>query len=332
MTRAPMSPKTVAVNLSQPEDQLGDLPTQLRAAGLDLRFGSGRRSTPTAEVIDSLGDCCVAIAGQEPYTGAVFDACPNLKLIVRYGVGFDAVDVAGASERGILVATIPGTNDWGVADHTLGLMLDLAHGISRHDRAMRRGEWAVKRGVDMWQATMGIIGLGRIGRAVAVRGRGFEMRITACEPAPHMTFVEQHDVELMPMDDVLGQSDFVTLHLASTPETEHIIDASKLSLMKATAFLINTARGNLVDEDALYDAVASGRIAGAGIDVWTVEPTTDLRWRRLENVVTTPHSGPSTHGVWHASGAMTADIVLKVLRGEQPHQLLNPEAWETQRP
>ncbi len=323
--------KAIAVNLTQPEESLGDIPVRLRAAGLDLRFGSGRRSTPAEEVIASLSGCVAAIAGQEPYTAEVFDACPELKLVVRYGVGFDAVDVDAATRRGVLVATIPGTNDWGVADHTIGLMADLAHGISRHDRAMRRGEWRVTRGVDLWQATLGIVGLGRIGRGVALRGLGFDMKVISYEPYPDMAFVEQHGVELTSMDDVLGRSDFVTLHLPSMPETERIIDASKLALMKPTAYLVNTARGNLVDEDALYRAVASGRIAGAGIDAWTTEPMVDPRWAELDNVVLTPHSGPSTYGVWKASGAMTVDIVLAVLGGRQPSQLLNPEAWATQR-
>ncbi|MEO6120874.1 MAG: phosphoglycerate dehydrogenase, partial [Acidimicrobiales bacterium] len=309
---------TIAINLTQPEENLGDIPVVLRAAGLDLRFGSGRRSTPASEVIASLQGCAAAIAGQEFYTAEVFDACPELKLVVRYGVGFDAVDVAAATARGILVATIPGTNDWGVADHAIGLMLDLAHWISRHDRAMRRGEWKVNRGVDMWRATLGIVGLGRIGRGVALRGLGFEMPVISYEPYPDMAFVERHGVELTSMDDVLARSDFVTLHLPSMPETERVIDASKLALMKPTAFLINTARGNLVDEDALYEAVRSGQIAGAGIDAWTTEPMVDPRWAELENVVLTPHSGPSTYGVWKASGALTTEIVLKVLAGEQP--------------
>ncbi|PZS25260.1 MAG: glyoxylate reductase, partial [Pseudonocardiales bacterium] len=132
---------------------------------------------------------------------------------MRFGVGFDTVDVNAATERGVLVATIPGTTDGGVADHAMGLMIDLAHGISRHDRAMRRGEWQPHRGVDMWQATLGIVGLGRIGRigrAVARRAIGFDMRLIAHEPYPVMEFVEEHHIELMPLDDVLRQSDFVT--------------------------------------------------------------------------------------------------------------------------
>lgn len=322
---------TVAINLTQPEEELGEIPVRLRAAGLDLRFGSGRRSTAVAEVVESLQACTAVLAGQEWYTAEVLDACPMLRLIVRYGVGFDAVDVAAASERGVLVATIPGTNDWGVADHTIGMMVDLAHGISRHDRSMRRGEWRVQRGVDVWKATLGIVGLGRIGRGVALRGLGFAMRVISYEPYPDMAFVEEYGVELLPLDEVLARSDFVTLHLPSMPETERIMDASKFALMKPTAFLVNTARGNLVDEDALYAALQSGQIAGAGIDAWTTEPMVDPRWAELENVVLTPHSGPNTEGVRTASGAMAVDIVLKVLDGEQPEQLLNPEAWGKQR-
>lgn len=322
---------TVAINLTQPEHELGEIPVRLRAAGLDLRFGSGRRSTPIEEVIDSLRGCTAVIAGQEWYTAEVFDACPELRLIVRYGVGFDAVDVAGATERGILVATIPGTNDWGVADHAVGLMLDLAHGISRHDRTMRRGEWKPRRGVDVWQATLGIVGLGRIGRGVALRGLGFAMRVISYEPYPDMAFVDAHGVELVGLDEVFAESDFITLHLPSMPETERIVDASILALMKSTAFLINTARGNLVDEDALYAALRSGQIAGAGIDAWTTEPLVDPRWAELDNVVLTPHSGPNTEGVRKASGAMAVNIVLRVLAGEQPAQLLNPDAWTRQR-
>jgi D-3-phosphoglycerate dehydrogenase / 2-oxoglutarate reductase len=321
----------VAVNLTRPEQELGEIPARLQAAGLELRCGSGRRATPATEVIESLMDAAAVIAGQELYTAEVFDACPQLRLVVRFGVGFDTVDVSAATERGVLVATIPGTTDRGVADHALGLMLDLAHGISRHDRAMRRGEWQAQRGIDMWKATLGIIGLGRIGRAVARRGLGFDMRVIAHEPYPVMEFVEEHGIELMRIAEVFAQSDFVTLHLPAMPETERIVDATKLALMKPTAFLINTGRGNLVDEDAVYAAVKSGQIAGAGIDAWTTEPMTDPRWAELDNVVLTPHSAANTHGVWTASAELAAEIVVKVMRGEQPAQLLNPEAWNKQR-
>ncbi|HEX5347665.1 MAG TPA: NAD(P)-dependent oxidoreductase [Pseudonocardiaceae bacterium] len=172
-----------------------------------------------------------------------------------------------------------------------------------------------------------MVGLGRIGRAVARRAIGFDMRLIAHEPYPVMEFVAEHQVELMPLDDVLRQSDFVTLHLPAMPETERIINAANLALMKPSAFLINTGRGNLADEDAVYAAVKSGEIAGAGIDAWTTEPMTDPRWAELDNVVLTPHSAANTDGVWAASAALAAEIVVQTMRGEQPDQLLNPQVW-----
>ncbi len=322
---------TVALNLSRPEEELGEIPALLRADGVTLRLGSGASSSSASEVIASLEGAAAVIAGQEPYTAEVLDACPDLQVIVCFGVGFDAVDVAAASERGVLVATIPGTNEWGVADHAFGMMLDLAHGISRHDRAMRRGEFKGQRGVDVWKATLGIVGLGRIGRSMALRAFGFDMEVLSYEPYPLMSFVDAHDVQLTSMDEVFRRSDFVTLHLPSMPETVHVVDASKLALMKPSAYLINTARGDLVDEDALYEAVRSGQIAGAGIDAWASEPNIDPRWFELDNVVITPHSAPNTLGVWSASCTMAAEIVRKVLRDHEPQQLLNPEVWDRRR-
>jgi len=322
---------TVAINMSRSEEEVVEMAAQLREAGLDLRFKTWTKGAEVSDVIDGLQGCVAAIAGQEPYSAEVFDACPELGLVVRFGVGFDTVDVSAATERGVLVATIPGTNEWGVADHTIGMMIDLAHQITSHDRAMRRGEWKARRGVDCWQATLGILGLGRIGRAVALRAFGFEMEVISYEPYPDMDFVERHGVELTSLEDVFTRSDFLTLHLPAMAETERIVDAAKLALMKPTAFLVNTARGNLVDEDALYDAVSSGRIAGAGIDAWSTEPMSDPRWGELDNVVLTPHSAPNTHGVWKASSDMAAGIVVKVLNDEQPPQLLNPQAWANRR-
>jgi len=196
---------------------------------------------------------------------------------------------------------------------------------------MRRGEWQPQRGVDVCGATLGIIGLGRIGRAVARRAVGFDMRVIAHEPYPVREFAADHGVELLDMDDVLRMSDFVTLHLPAEPGTGPVIDAARLALMRPTAFLVNTARGGVVDEDALYASVRTGAIAGAAIDAWATEPMTDPRWAELDNVVLTPHSAASTDGVWTATAALAGDVVLKVLGGARPDQLLNPQVWEARR-
>ncbi len=160
------------------------------------------------------------------------------------------------------------------------------------------------------------------------------MRVLAYEPYPDQTFVQANGVELVEFDELLGQADFVTLHLPAMPSTHKIINAEKLALMKPTAYLINTARGKLLDEDAAYEAVKSGQIAGAGIDAWTVEPLDQAeRWSALDNVVLTPHSAPSTGGVWEATWTMMNDSIVAFLtEGTQPVGILNPEVWEKRRP
>lgn len=305
-----------------------------KQAGLEIKFGRSAPTTPVGDVIEYLQGCAAVVAGGEPYTEEVFASCPDLRLVVRFGVGYDAVDVEAATKHGIVTATTPGTNDWAVADHAMGLIIDLAHRISRHDRLIRSGGWGGIRGIDVWQRTIGIVGLGRIGKGVARRARGFDMRVLAYEPYADQAFVAEHGVELVELDDLLQQSDFVTLHLPAMPSTHKIINAEKLALMKPTAYIVNTARGKLLDEDAAYEAVASGKIAGAGIDAWTVEPLDQWeRWSTLENVVLTPHSAPSTGGVWEATWTMMTESILGFLQeGKQPVGILNPEVWEKRRP
>jgi D-3-phosphoglycerate dehydrogenase len=304
-----------------------------KQAGLDIKFGRSAPTTPVGDVIEYLQGCAAVVAGGEPYPEAVFAACPELRLVVRFGVGYDAVDVEAATRHGVVAATTPGTNDWAVADHAIGLIIDLAHRISRHDRLVRSGGWGAQRGIDVWQKTIGIVGLGRIGKGVARRARGFDMRVLAYEPYPDQAFVAANSVELVELDELLGQSDFVTLHLPAMPSTHKIINAQKLALMKPTAYLVNTARGKLLDEDAVYEAVSGGTIAGAGIDAWTVEPLDQVaRWAALDNVILTPHSAPSTEGVWAATWTMMTESIVGFLEGKQPVGILNPEVWDHRRP
>jgi len=315
-----------AVNNDSPELQA------FKRAGLEIKFGKSAPTTPVGDVIEYLQGCAAVVAGGEPYTEEVFASCPDLRLVVRFGVGYDAVDVEAATRHGIVTATTPGTNDWAVADHAMGLIIDLAHRISRHDRLIRSGGWGGIRGIDVWQKTIGIVGLGRIGKGVARRARGFDMRVLAYESYPDPAFVREHGVELVGMDEVFRQADFVTLHLPATPETTRIVNADKLALMKPTAYLINTARGKLVDEDAVYEAVTSGKIAGAGLDAWTVEPLDNVeRWAALDNVVLTPHSAPSTDGVWVATWKMMTESIVGFLEGKKPVGILNPEVWDRRR-
>jgi D-3-phosphoglycerate dehydrogenase len=173
-----------------------------------------------------------------------------------------------------------------------------------------------------------LVGLGRIGQMVARRALAFDMRVLAHDPYADRAFAEAGGIELISLEELLAESDFVSLHAPLTPETNRLMDARRLALMKPTAFLINTARGGLIDEDALYEALRSNKLGGAGLDVRVEEPPTDARFSTLENVIMTPHMAGMTDGRRLACGLMAAEGILRVLRGERPEGLVNPEVWE----
>jgi D-3-phosphoglycerate dehydrogenase len=243
-------------------------------------------------------------------------------------VGFDAIDVAAATRHGVLVFTAVGANHNAVADYALALMGALQRGLFRNHRLITQGQWRTEFRPGLWRATVGIVGLGRIGRAVARRCRGFEMRILAVEPEPDYAFARNHQVELCSLEDLLRDSDIVTLHCPAGPETHHLIDATRLRLMKPGAILINTARGTLVDEAALHEALRSGRLAGAGLDVFEREPLLASPLFGLDNVILSPHVSGVDYSSEVAMANRAIDSILAVWRGEPPPTdcLLNPEA------
>src|SRR5436190_1635658 len=266
----------------------------LHRAGHDVRHVPRDRRTPLEEAVAALAGCPAVIAGGEPYTAELFDAAPQLRHVARFGAGFDAVDVAAATSRGVVVTNGAGANATAVADLTIGLIIAVARNIALHDRTIRGGVWQGRIGADVWQQTLGIVGLGRIGQGVARRARGFDMKILAYEPYPNADAVRELGVELAPIERVFAGSDFVTLHLPASDETAGIVDARLLGLMKPDAFFINAARGRLVDEDALYAALSERRIAGAGFDVRAIEPPTDARFNALDNIVMKPNTDAAT--------------------------------------
>lgn len=300
---------------------------RLEAAGYRLRFPADRnRPARPDEVRPLLSDVEAVIAGVEPWTDDLMAAAPRLRLICRFGVGFDSVDVDAASRRGILVATTPAANHTAVAEHTMALMLAVTRRVARQDAGVKRGEWVPEPGPELRGRTLGIVGLGRIGREVADLARAFGMRVLACETAPDRTFVASRAIPLVDLETLLAQSDVVTLHVPLTPQTQRIIDAAALAKMRPGAYLVNTGRGGLVDEAALYDALVSGRLAGAGLDVADPEPPENWRLAQLPQVVMTPHvAGLSTDAIARME-TLAVETTLAVLRGECPPTVLNPHA------
>lgn len=304
---------------------------KLRAAGWSVQHVPDGSQADEDRLIRLLDGVDATIAGGEPYTRRVLDAATSLKHVARWGVGFDRVDLDAAAEAGVLVTTTQGANDWGVADHAFAMILGLGHLLVDNHLLVKTQGWGRPIGSDVWRKTLGIVGLGRIGKGVAQRAFGFEMRVLAYEPYPDPAFCEQWNVRLVSLEELLRESDYVTLHLPASPETRHIMNRERLALMKPTAFLVNTARGALVDENALYDALAGGRLAGAGLDVREQEPPKDRRFDDLPNVILSPHVAGVTHETVAAMSHMAVDSILSAWRGERPHGLLNPSAWETRR-
>jgi phosphoglycerate dehydrogenase-like enzyme len=294
------------------------------------RWPGGR--PPDEEVVELVqGNDAVIASATERYTPSVIARADTLKHIARWGVGYETVDVEAATDNGVLVSTTQGSNHWAVADQAFALMLAVARRTVELDRLARTRSWSRPTGRDVWQKTLGIVGLGRIGQGVAQRAFGFEMKVLAHEPYPDLEFCRRWNVELVELDQLFQRSDYVTLHAPGDGPNQRLVNRDRLALMKPNAVLINTARGILVDEDALYAALTEHRIAGAGLDVRVDEPPEDERFEALDNVVLTPHAAGSTAEAQAVGGAMVVQSVLQAARGEQPHGLLNPEVWERRR-
>jgi D-3-phosphoglycerate dehydrogenase len=248
-------------------------------------------------------------------TREVIEAGRNLKLIARAGAGLDNIDLEAAAARDIKVINSPESVTAAVAELTIGLMLSLARRIPRADRGMKLGLWEKSEliGTELRGKTLGIVGTGRIGRAVGYKAKAFLMDLLAYDIVMNEEFRERTGCRYVDLQTLLRESDFVTLHVALTPQTRHMIGRRELSLMKPTAFLINTSRGEIVDETALVEALREGRIAGAALDVYEREPPTDSPLLKLENVILTPHIGASTIEAQRDAGILIAKKIRETL-------------------
>ncbi|SMB97247.1 D-3-phosphoglycerate dehydrogenase [Thermanaeromonas toyohensis ToBE] len=279
-----------------------------------------------AEMLSLVGNVDGIICGEDELTERVIAAAPQLKVISKFGVGVDKIDVAAATRRKIAVCNTPGANSESVADMTFCLLLGAARRIALADRQVRQGLWEPIVGLELWKKTLGIIGLGKIGKAVARRAKGFEMRILAYDTCPDIDFIQKEGIELVTLKELLSRADFISLHLPATPETKGLIGAEELALIKPGAILVNTARGDIIDEAALYTALKEGKLSGAGLDVFAEEPPNpSSSLFELPQVVVSPHSGAHTVEAIDRMGVMAAQNLVKVLKGEPPLAIVNPE-------
>ena len=262
----------------------------------------------------------------------LIDLAPKVKVIAKLGVGLDTVDIDAASRHGAIVFHTPGANNQAVADHTFALILSLARKIPYCDQSLREKRWEHTKimGVEIWQKTIGIIGLGAIGRCVALRAKGFQMKVVAYDPYWPAEFAAQEGIEQMPLDELLKVADIVTIHAPLTPENKGLINARAFKLMKSTAFLINVARGAIVAESDLYQALKNGEIGGAGLDVFEPEPPTESALLELDNVVLSPHTAAFTHEALDNMSMGIVDQLIDYYQGKRPAHLVNPEVFKEQ--
>jgi phosphoglycerate dehydrogenase-like enzyme len=279
------------------------------------------------ELIAALAGVEATVAGSEPYTPRVFAAHPQLRVVARVGVGFDAVDLPSATKCGSAVCIAPGTNQGSVAEHTFAIMLAFTRRIPARHGALTSGGWTRLMSVPLRGKTLGLAGLGRIGKAVATRAAAFEMKVIAYDPLPDTAFCAANGIALVSFEELLARSDFFSLHLPLTQETRHIINRDTISRMKPGAVLVNTSRGGLVCEPDLVAALRDGRLAGAVLDVFEEEPTpADNPLRFLPNVVLTPHNAGVDVQSLEDMARSAAEAVASLRRGEWPaEKVMNPE-------
>jgi glyoxylate reductase len=275
----------------------------------------------------------------DPIDEEVINSAPNLRIIAQYAVGFDNIDLKAATKRGIYVTNTPEVLTETTADFAFALMLAVARRVVEADKYVRNGKWKVAwhplmmLGEDVHGRTLGIVGLGRIGSAVARRAKGFDMKILYYDVIRREDLERELGIKYVDLETLLRESDFVTIHTPLTPETYHLIGEKQLRMMKKTAFLINTSRGKVVDQKALYKALKEGWIAGAALDVFEQEPISmDDPLLELENVVLAPHIASATHETRSKMAEIVAENLLAFKRGEVPPTLVNKDVLNVRKP
>jgi phosphoglycerate dehydrogenase-like enzyme len=320
MSKVLISPSTL-------KDIGGPFLEVLQGAGFELVFPPRAAQLKEDELLAILSGISASLAGSEPYTRRVLAANPGLRVIARAGVGYDAVDCAAATEHGVAVTIAPGTNQDSVAEHTFALILALAKNVVAHHPAVKTGQWPRQANLPLRGRTLGIAGLGRIGKAVALRGISFGMKILVHEPYPDTKFTAQYRLPLVPFDTLLAESDYLSLHMPLMLESKYLMNKQTLARMKPTAFLINTARGGLVCEADLAEALRKQQIAGAALDVFEDEPPArDNVLFGFDNVVLTPHTAGVDLQSRDDMALSAARSIVALSRGEWPaEQIVNPD-------
>jgi phosphoglycerate dehydrogenase-like enzyme len=284
------------------------------------------------EIRKAIAGMDAALVSPDEYSPAVLTSpeLAGVKIISRWGVGYDSIHIPTATQQGIVIAYTPGFLDETVADYTFALLLGMARRIHEGHQVMRAGEWRCTWGHDVHGKALGIVGLGRIGAAVAKRASGFSMRLLAYDPFPRPELEQKLGVKFVALDELLAESDYVSLHAALTPENKGLIGEVQLRKMKRDAYLINAGRGALIDEPALLRALTEGWIAGAALDTFTIEPMApDHPFRKAPNVLLCPHQASFARETGQRVSNAAAQAIVDLAKGKRPQFPVNPDVFNS---
>lgn len=290
----------------------------LKENNCDLVMMSPKDFRDKAEYPEVLAKAEAWVVGINKVYAEDLDYAPKLKLIIKHGSGVDSIDLRAAAERGITVANAPGTNANAVADLAMGLILSGARQIVSADQRLRGGFWGPIMGQDVYGRTLGVLGLGQIGRGLVQRAKGFNMKILGYDVVHNPEFEAEYGVRAATLEEIVTEVDYLSVHLPLLDSTKNLIGVDALAKMKSSAFLVNTCRGGVVDEEALFKALSDKKIAGAAIDVFKKEPPVDSPFLTLDNVIVTPHMGGYTEGAMALTSEVVAQSIVNVLKGEAP--------------
>ncbi len=305
-----------------------DARATLERSGCKIQFADEWGPVPTASLIEQLKHTDAVIAATDSYTSEVFEACQQLKLVARCGVGIDSVSLADATNAGVIVTNVPDAMTDAVADYCFGLLLASVRQICDGSDCMKAGGWTELRGFELTGKVLGLVGFGKIGQAVMRRAFGFGLSVIAYDPvfSDSARRDEFPNVEFVELDEVFRRSRIVSIHAPNLPDTLHLVNARRLKLMRSDAYLINTSRGKLIDERALIDALQGEQIAGAAIDVYQQEPLpSDHPLRHVPRLLLTPHNAFNSIEAAIRMSEGCAQPILDLLSGKKPPFICNPD-------
>jgi len=296
-----------------------ELKTELEKLVGEVVYNNTGKPLNSDQLKELLVDVDGYIAGLDEIDASAFDSAPILKVVSRYGVGYNNVDLNAASKNGVIVTNTPGANAIAVAELTIALILNMLRPIIPAVQRTKQGEWPRYKGFSLVGKTVGLLGLGAIGKETAKRLTGFGCRVMAYDLYPDEKFAAEYGIEMSILDVILPAADVISLHLPGTAETREIVNAEFIEKMKPGAWLVNTARGDLINEKALVDAIVKGKLSGAALDVYSEEPPpSSSPIFGHDQIIATPHMGAHADSATNAMGRMAMDECLRVLRGVEP--------------